>query len=217
MFRKLINTSGRKFTVKYYEHYRIVKKRLPYTEPLKEHFITHNLDLLIHNNNFHLYHTDMMISYPDLPFMASLNKIRQKFGNPGQFAIYQLNEHTLSLAAFKSLVLSDENKIVLYFFDEELMEYEYILFHLKENEYKDVLQRIVIDKYLPARELNKDDGFYIEDTDKNQIFVYWNGFDLSIKFLSCFSNVYREAFIDYYNNTWKQKKKEAEKDDENNP
>ena len=217
MFHKIFSGLAGKYTLKYYESYCKVKKKLPYTEPLKEHFIAHNLDLFIKNSKYPSYHTDVIISYPDIQFKTSFEKISHKYGQPSQFAIYKMLEHTLAIAAFKSLVLNDENKIILYFFDEELIEFEYILFNLKEKEYKNVLYRVIINKYLAGRELSEDEGFYLEDSDKNQVFVLWNGFDLSIKFLSCFSNVYEETFMDYYNNVWKLKKKEPENDDDNNP
>jgi hypothetical protein len=214
MFRKITSTFSRKYSLKYYEKYKKVRKKLPFIEPIKEHFITHNIGLFIKNSKYPVYHTDMVISYPDIPFRTLFKKIRQKYGNPSQYAVYRLNEHVLSIAAFKSLVLSDDNKIVLYFFNEELVEFEYILFHLKEKEYKEIVQRVIIGKYLAGQELSRLDGFYIEDDEKNQISVHWNGFDLSIKFLTCYSDGYKQAFMDYYHNTWKQKKKEPENGNE---
>jgi len=210
MFRKIIRFLKRKYSLKYYENYCRVNKRPPYNEPLKEHFITHNLYLFLRNKKYPEFHTDLKISYRDIPFKESFSKIRKKYGNPEEFAVYRMGSHALAMGAFKKLVLNEENKIVLYFFDEVLVQFEYLIFHLKEKEYKDVLQRIVINKYLPDRAIANYEGFYIEDNEKNQISVFWNGFDLSIKFLCSSSGAYCETFVDYYNNFWKQKKKKPE-------
>lgn len=197
------------YSLKFYENYQRIYKTAPYRNPLKEHFITHNYILFRKDNKYPLFLTEKIIEFPEIRFLQSFRDCCKKYGQPYQYSIHGLFNHTLSIATFKNLMATDDMRIVLYFFDDELRELELMVFKVNESEVNDMLKHYIIDKYVANQDV-KTDTFYIEDIEGNQISAHWNGFDIFIKFLCAGSNIYGEAFMEFYNNVWKQKKQDRD-------
>lgn len=192
-----------KYSLEYYKKFFNIFKYFPFKEPLKEHYITHNMIMFENYNNCQNYITENNVSFQDVPFLSSFSKIKECYGNPHMYSIDVINGHTISIAAYNNLLKSRSNRTVFYFFDNELVEAEYILNDVTVNKDKDIYMNNIQKKYIQEYEISYTDSICIKDKDHNLIFAYWNGFEFSIKYLSAFANIYKETIVNYYNNSWK--------------
>lgn len=194
-----------RYSLEYFKKFEEAYKFPPFKNPLKEHFIHHNMLMFEKWSNSIRYSTEISIGFHDIPFLSTFDTIRKYYGKPLQYSIDSINGHTVSIASYNSMFQTETNRINLYFFDNELIEIEFVFNDISEKRYRDIFMFYVHEKYLELDESPDSGSICIQDKDKNLIFTYWNGIDFSIKYLSAFGSIYHETLIDYYHKGLKLK------------
>ena len=106
-----------KYSLEYYDKFNALYKFLPFKNPLKGHFIPHNMLMFEKMNECPNYKTEKSINFHDIPFLSTLNSLQKCYGNPFQYSIDAINGHIVAIAAYNTIIHNDRNKTILYFFD----------------------------------------------------------------------------------------------------
>lgn len=198
-----------KYSWEYFNEFKKINKTSPFRYPINNHFVPHNMLMFEKIKDCNNYFTENNIGIQNISFLTSFETIKKNYGNPLKYSIETFNGHTISIAAYYNILENNKSKTVFYFFDNELVETEFLFDAIKKEQAKELFMFYIHKKYITQNELPDSENICIKDKDNNVIFTDWNGFEFSIKYLSAFGSKYRDTITDYYNKVWKIQSKKS--------
>lgn len=186
-----------KYSKEYYSKYKKTYHFPPYINPLKESFIPDNIELCGLINDDLDYKTDVNIDFHDVPFLSSFKSVLKYYGQPDEYVIDSIKGFEIVAASYKNMLQNTNNKILFYFFEDKLIEVEYLFCNVLKDKCRDICLNFIHKKFISQYKTPDSDTVFIGDTNNNIIFAKWNGFDYSIKFLSSDGEAFRQTLIEY--------------------
>lgn len=168
-------------------------KNVIFHRPYSNNAITYNQDIFNEDiNSLHL-NTNLNIEFQELKFLDDL-KIFFKKNIPLYYFITEDSfEHDVKVCGYNKKLGLLNTKILYYFVDKFFLMGEYIIPEISEIKKNEIVENIIY-KYC-RNKMSINGNFSIIDKDKNKLLIMWNGFDLSIRFVSNHIHNYKDVFV----------------------
>jgi hypothetical protein len=188
-----------RYSSRYFVIYKKYTGQSPYGYCIKDDFINYIAGFYKNPESVDKYSTDSKILFQDHEYGTSYKNILKQSKKPFCVNSIRLKQFDLKVLGFKDALFTVEMK-KYYFFVNGKFYLGQLTF---KNPEKDSIQKIIGvigKKYLSGNAINSD-RFFIEGKNESHLYCNYNGFHLSISYLSRANPSINQLIDDYWGNS----------------
>ena len=177
-----------KYSLVYNELYKKLKSRidtdtekLPFTKCIKNLPQYNVFELFKKDSSYKVNKTNRIISFGNIPFSESFEKIKKESGKHFCYNIYKINLSEWKVLGFKEKKFDTNMKTLYYFLNDKFFFGEYVFSDVQKLDIT-IITNAIFKKY-NIENFKIEDRFYISDNSNSEIGFMNNGITLSIKYL----------------------------------
>ncbi len=167
-----------RYSYKYFEYYKSLKKHYPKTICIKDPFIHYFNDFFV-QNNVKTFETEVIINSGNFEFGQKFRDIIKKKGRPNYLSAHSYNDYYGKVVGYKTRMADYPSRALHYFFNGTMVMGQYSMKKVSPED-KQKLVNQLIEKY----QIDKPEklNFIIKDSEENQLQFWDSGFSLYIKY-----------------------------------
>ena len=171
-----------KYSSRYFAVYKRTTKQSPYPYCIKDDFINYIAGFYNKKPSIQVFDSPFEITFLDTNFGSSFKSVRKNYKKPFCINSNRLNQFDLKVLGYKDALFTVEMKKYYFFVDGSFFLGQ-LSFKNPEKDSIDKIIGVIRKKYLPDQK-PESDRFIINGKNETYLYCHYNGFHLSISYIS---------------------------------